>query len=307
MRLLEKASSQSLKVVRKLTAFGRFRGILVSGTGIMLVLGCTENPFDNSKIGTGFRQIRGSVRLSDGQASEGTYIWLEGFKIGSRADAAGRFQITLPSPSAQGVPGGHSGVFKLYFYMANYKLAYSQAVVRNGEFAYGQGDINKNGDLSVPKFLEKFLRISIEATPSTISPSFADDLYVTLALQALGDSVTVVFPRLFEDMVAKAFLKRTGSDDYYVLLTNAFGAVRGNVEVIRSSPFSRTMAFAWRPGTIPPGDYDVIPYFLVRHEIIPPELMESLGPRVGDFGPDYLHLPFRREGGRLVVLGSSSE
>jgi hypothetical protein len=47
--------------------------------------------------------------------------------------------------------------------------------------------------------------------------------------------------------------------------------------------------------------YEVIPYLWIERGELPPGLLTSLGPNVLALGPDYLKIPFRREGGRLEV------
>ncbi len=46
---------------------------------------------------------------------------------------------------------------------------------------------------------------------------------------------------------------------------------------------------------------EVNPYILLRHEKIPPQLLPSLGINLEAFTAEYLKIPFRREGGRLMV------
>ncbi|MGH7597907.1 MAG: hypothetical protein ACREOI_16280 [bacterium] len=263
--------------------------------------GCTENPFSNDKVTGGSRQVSGTVRLGDGQSAEGVYIWLDGFNLGSRADGSGRFQLTLPPRSSQG--GDINGVFNLYFYAANYRLANSEAVVRSGEFAYDQGDINKNGELARAVVLAKFLRIVTAVSPATINSNALDSVVVTVRLEAAtGDTVTVAFPGLFSDGLAKALLKKSGSNEVVLLYSNKFGFAASDLQVVNIGGFSRIVVFNLRGASIPPGDYEVIPYLLVKHEAVPRRLIEKLGSHVETFGKDYLQIPFRREGGSLKVL-----
>lgn len=272
--------------------------LLFAGIFAATQFGCTENPFSNDKVSGGSRQVSGTVRLGDGQSAEGVYIWLDGFNLGSRADGSGRFQLTLPSRSSQG--GDINGVFNLYFYLANYRLATSEVVVRSGEFAYDQGDINKNGELARAPVLAKFLRLVTAVSPATISSSALDRVFVTVKLEpTTADTVTVAFPGLFSDGLAKALLKKSGSTDVILLYSNEFGFATSDLQVVNSGGFNRTSAFNLRGVSIPPGDYEVIPYLLLKHEAVPAGLIERLG---STFGKDYLQIPFRREGGSLRVL-----
>lgn len=275
--------------------------LLLTGIFAATHFGCTENPFSNDKVSGGSRQVSGAVQLGDGQSAEGVYVWLDGFNLGSRADGAGRFQLTLPPRSSQG--GDINGVFNLYFYSANYRLAASEVVVRSGEFAYDKGDINKNGELARAPVLAKFLRIVTAVSPATISSSALDRVFVTVKLEpTTADTVTVAFPGLFSDGLAKALLKKSGSNDVILLYSNEFGFATSDLQVVNAGGFSRTIAFNLRGASIPPGDYEVIPYLLIKHEAIPPRLIAGLGGNAEAFGKDYLRIPFRREGGSLRVL-----
>lgn len=283
---------------RRRTRTSALPPLLLAGIFAAAHFGCTENPFSNDKVSGGSRQVSGTVRLGDGQNAEGVYVWLEGFNIGSRADGSGRFQLTLPPRSSQG--GDINGVFNLYFYAANYRLAASEVIVRSGEFAYDQGDINKNGELASAPVLAKFLRIITAVSPATISSSALSRVYVTVTLQATaGDTVTVAFPGLFSDGLAKALLKKSGADEVILLYSNEFGFATSDLQIVNTGGFSRTIAFDLRGVAIPPGDYEVIPYLLIKHDVVPAGLLERLG---SAFGKDYLQIPFRREGGSLKVL-----
>ena len=279
--------------------------VLAAGVFLASLSGCVENPFGEDKISPGSRQVGGTVRLHDGSSPEGVYVWLESFNIGTYTDENGRFQVTLPPPGSEGTPGGVSGVFDLYFYLANYRFTSSRVIVGNGTFAYAKGDINKDGELIGAKILTRFLSISTQVTPSVIGEDSDSTayvkIYVKITLQASIDTVTVVFPRLAEDLVGSVFLRKLDSEEVYILTTNSVGYVTNSAELIGRSPYNRTMVFDLRPGAFSQGDYEVIPYLLVKHEIIPQKLLESLGSNIEELGPDYLKIPFGREGGRLVI------
>ncbi|MGH7453117.1 MAG: hypothetical protein ACRENG_17340 [bacterium] len=264
-----------------------------------LLSGCTDNPFFKDKVSGGTTAVRGSVQLADGQTPEGVFVWLDGFNNSARCDAAGRFLLNLPPQSAS---AGINGTFQLYFYVANYQLNSAQVVVRNGEFAYDQADINKKGELISTPVLQKFIRIFTRVEPSMINQNFEGRLLMTVTLEAIGDTVTVKFPGLFTEFLAKAILKKAGADEIMLLLSNAFGAASSDLQIVGSIPYSRSIAFDIARGSISPGDYELIPYLLIKHETIPPKLIQGLGSNVEAFGKEYLKIPFRREGGSLKVL-----
>jgi len=291
-----------MKTHFKFTPLRWLRRLLLTGMFWTSFWGCTESPFSNDKISGGSRQLRGAVKLSNGQSPEGAYVWLEEFNLGVRSDSAGRFQLTLP-PAVQG--GDINGVFKLYSFMANCRLDFSEVVVRNGEFVYDKADINKNGELARTPILRQYLRITTQVSSPALDLRLSNRLTIAVILQAVGgDTVSVVFPGMFSDRLAKAFLKKVGSDEVTLLYSNEFDLVTSDRQIIDSGLFGRVIVFDLRGLTIPSGDYEVIPFVLVKHEMIPSKLLEGFGPNVEKFSKEYLQLPFQREGGRLQVVAN---
>jgi len=141
---------------------------------------CTELPFGDNKISAGHQQISGRVELNDGASPEHVYVWLSGLDIATWTDEAGKFTVKLPPKSIQPV----SGTFRLYYYLANYLLAWSEVVIREGEFLYSQGDINNKGELYIPKVMQRFLRISTSVSPASVSENYAYTINVSTTLQA---------------------------------------------------------------------------------------------------------------------------
>ncbi len=126
----------------------------------LLLVRCTEVPLVSTEITAGKRQVSGSVRLEQSNEFKNIYVWLEGFDIATTTDKSGNFSLTLPPPSSQNARGGITGLFSLYFYLANYFLATSEVLVHDGVFLYSNADLNKNGELLRPKILTEFLRIA---------------------------------------------------------------------------------------------------------------------------------------------------
>jgi hypothetical protein len=273
---------------------------LIALIGLSNFCGCTSNPFGEDDIASGTGTIRGSVQLSNRASPEGVYLWLDGFNLSTRTDASGNFVLTLPPPSAQGSSGGISGVFNLYFYLANYLLASTQVATQKGGFVYARGDLNAKGELAAPKTLQRFLRISTLVAPSSVRTNFTGNINVEVTLEATIDSATVIFPKAVGGLLGAIFIKRAGSEEVF-LAESVPGAVTRDIQIIGRAPHRRLMLFNLLQRPLPPAEYEVIPYVLIRHEFIPPGLMASLGANVEDFGPDYLKIPFSREGGRLTV------
>lgn len=263
--------------------------------GLLFFTHCTDNPFDDGDISGGKRHIRGKVVLNEPGSLKDIFVWLEGFNLGTRTDEQGDFQLTLPPPSSQNSGGGLDGIFKLYFYLANYELDTSKVVIRDGEFIYSKADINKNGELIETKSLSQFLSIKTEVTPSTVFINTTQLVSIKVTLEAvLGDSVTVVFPKSVGGFLGAALLRNVETDAVFIVESTA-GTTNSDVVVIGKIPVSRNLIFNLINTPLPKGKYDVIPYLLVKHEEIPPQLVESLGNNVEDLSPNYLKIPFKRE------------
>jgi len=275
--------------------------MLAAGVWLAINAGCTKNPFgEDKKISSGTRQIRGNVVLDDRSDPEGTYIWLESFDIGARADQNGFFQLNLPPPSSQGTPGGVSGVFRLYFYLANYTLASSQVVTQNGAFLYSKGALDENGNLTGPKELEKFLDINIQVAPDSVPANFPGTIEVQINLQARLDTVTVTFPSSTGRTFGAVILKQIGGTAVFVF-PSLIGELGRETLVIGLFQRARRMSFSFAPQTLPPGQYEVVPHMFITHQTIPRELSNNFGQNLQEPGLQYLNLPMRRRGGRLAV------
>ena len=274
--------------------------LLTAGICMLLCLRCEENPLDNSVISPIGRQISGQATLVGETNHENIYVWLEGFNIGTYTDEMGEFQLHLPSPDSQGIAGRVSGVFSLYFYIANYKVSMTQVIFADGELITSGGDIGIDGKLNGVRALYKLLHIRTTVMPDTVPENFEGNINVLVQLQAVSDSVNVVFPKITGGSSGVVFLRNTNSEDIFVYLPESFENIQMSDKIgpeIRELP----LVFRVRRGSLPSGRYEAIPYFFVEQDTLPPELLESLDPNIGEIGPDYLNIPFRRDGGQFTV------
>ncbi len=276
--------------------------ILCGGVCLSLLCGCTEHPFGESKISYRNRQISGRVTLSDNSIPEGIYVWLEGFNIGTFTDQTGQFQVTLLLPENQGTSTGVNGVFNLYFYVANYQLSFAEAVVQNGDFLYSRGDFDESGEMIGVTSLLKLLRIHTTVKPDSVPMTFEGTVNVVVTMQALFDSVTVFIPKIIGGSFGAILLRRLGSDDIFVDAPNTNDYIQVT-ERIGPEEYIWNLGFNLVRGALPEGQYEIIPYFFIEQENMPEGLLESLGPNVMELGPDYLRIPFKREGGHFEVTG----
>lgn len=276
---------------------------LLLGSYVLLFSGCTKSPFSEDKTGLGTRQIRGTVTLDDGSSPEGVYVWLQSYGVNAYTDAGGKFQLTLPSPSGQ---NASSGVFTIYFYLANFYLDSAKVFTRDDVFVYEKGDVNKNGELSAIRRMQRLLRISSTVQRFTSPGTTADSTVVRVSMQADVNTVTVIFPNTCPDRecpvhrIGAVLLRNIASNEIFVVQMSP-GATSRHLVTVGRSPVTRTMYFSLDRVIVPPAVYEVVPYLWIERAELPPGLLASLGPNVLALGPDYLKIPFRREGGRLEV------
>lgn len=265
---------------------------------------CSESPFSTENISERSREIRGRLRLSDTMSYEGIYVWLEVFNIGTFTDSEGSFQITLPPPAAQDGLGGTNGVCNLFFYVANYKLSSATSVVLNGEFLYSRGDFDSNGELIGTRSLRKLVYIKTVVEPNIITADYQGKLSVKVALRAISDSVKIMFPKLIGASSGAILLRRLETGDIFVDVPGSSSYFKDVVILGPEEEVVFQMVFDLDRTALPEGQYEAIPFFLIEQENISEELLRSLGPNATELGPDFLKIPFRREGGYFSVIDS---
>lgn len=273
---------------------------------LLLAMGCTENPFEETEITIPRRSIHGQVELSDRSSPDGVYVWLESFDFGTFTDENGRFKMIIPQPQIQ-AGAGLTGSFRLYFFLANYQLETATIVLRNGEMDFAHGDFDKTGELKEPKYLINLLEIQTEVEPSEIDIDFNGLLSFDLTLRATEDSVFVQFPNMVQGPLAVILAKKIFPDQSFfeVLETNSFSLNAAMIaDTITAAPQRWSAHLKLPAGHLPKGKYKIIPYFLIDQKIIPPvELLNNLGNTIRRPGKDFLNLPMKRSGGDFEVKG----
>lgn len=269
----------------------------------LLFTSCTGNPFGSDDIGSGTRQIRGQLQLNDNLNPKDSFVWLEAFNIGLRVDQSGEFELTLPPAASQGGQDGVSGIFELYFFMSNYRLSKSQLVIRNGEFVFSQGDLNGKGEFLKPVILSKSLDIATTVTPTVVAQGSSNPVDVEVRLEALLDPVWVTFPKTLgnANLLGGILIRNINSDQAFTVEAFPSIELKEEVIVVPNFPHIRTMQFTPLQKNLPVGDYEVIPYFLIKNDELPIELWASLGANLEEFSSSYLSIPMAREGGQFKI------
>lgn len=278
-------------------SFGAVAALLAA----LLVQSCSKSPLSEDGIRVESGELQGRVQLSDGGNPAEVYVWLEGTTVATRTGSTGEFTLQLPPAVTQ---TDASGWHRLYFYLANYKLAWAEVLVRNGRFVYGAGDLNADGELINQVSLFKMLRILTYVEPAVVPSQFDGPVHVQVSLQATLDSVTVVYPKSVGGFLGAILLRHRESGQIFADVPDV-GAHTRDYDRIGPEVRSRRLVFNFTPNIVPPGHYEIIPYFFIEHANMPDGLLASLGERVEEIGADFLKIPAKREGGQFVVTGGT--
>ena len=270
--------------------------ILIVFTLSLFCLGCTGNPIESGDISSGRSQMTGKVQLENAHSPEGVYVWMEGFDLNAFTTEDGSFSLTWPSGFSN-----VSGLFQVYFFVANYQLDSVDVAVREGEFLYGQEGLNTSGELRQTVRLRQFLAVSADVSPETVTR--VNDINVTmtfsLGLRALNGVSTVVLPNTTPGFLSSVFFKNTETGELFIFkgqpVTTEEEIPVGQTQVIRE------MNVVFTRINLPPGKYLFIPYILVKREDLPEDLVNSIALNTLAFGPNYLKLPFKRDGGEFEI------
>ncbi|NIR50424.1 hypothetical protein GWO43_18100 [candidate division KSB1 bacterium] len=274
----------------------------------LLLCHCTSSPVGDSATASQNREVRGAVSLSNQNDPQTVFIWFDGLEMSKRPDQFGRFQFTLPPPAAQTPAGGLDGAFKVYFYIANFNFASKVAIIRNGFFVYGAGDIDESGEFSPSIFLNEQLVIRTRIEPHQITLesdtlSFSAEVF----LQSFKDTVDVLYPREVDEVSAPLLFKNLATEDVEIVPTTITSIDTTDFKRISTKLFSRKMDVKLAANEFEAGLYEIVPYLLVVNNDVPAQVIERIGDNVEALGPNYLELPFIRREGELEILADSDD
>ncbi len=265
-----------------------------------VITSCTRNPISDEEIGTSNRQIQGQVSLGSQQTPDDVIVWLESFNICTKTDGEGKFKLTLPTPSAQN-SGGASGFFKLYYFLANFHVDTSSVLVKDGAFVYSSSDINNEGEIRTLKTLRQFLRIETHVSPSVVLASgFTGLIEITAIFSAVSEPVTVIIPKTIGGVLGAALIKNIETGSALIVLSNP-GIETEETVSVGQTPVVRKMNFSFSINRLPQGEYEIVPYFLIKHQKIPSDLWLKMGENIEQLGQNYLKIPIKIKNEILTV------
>lgn len=272
-------------------------GLLILG---MLLWHCTSNPFSDEEA-IHSQVLHGTISLSDGMIPNNIFVWLEPFDMCTRTDSSGAYSFSLPAPEAQS-GGGLSGIYKLYFYVANYAIRSVDIPMANGLFepteSTGTSEIGQLPSIELKKL------VHIEATQyeTHATESHLDSILVHFRMYSLEDEISVraifSFPVWKGGPQFMAGLVRGLDPNNSFLRTFLFeNPAKGHREShfkavpqpIDLNPFLvRIPQYEF-----PDGLYEFIPFITVEQPNVPSGLLEKLGTDAVTFATTYIDYPIK--------------
>jgi hypothetical protein len=278
--------------------------IIISTLILITFISCSKNPFSDGRIDPPERiEIEGTVKLSDNSDPENIFIWLEGFNLSTWTGANGKFVLKLPEIPAN--DDKVNGIYKIYYYMGNYKFGTSSITILDGQIERGQGDVDNNGNLKNVINLEKLLDIRTTVSPSSINVS--DTLRTLEIMVSLNPFVREVDVETSVGnggfFTAMIFLEENADTNQAVFYDAGLSM---KTEVVRiDTNFKMGFKPVWfRPyfnRSLPVGKYMVIPYLYIKQNDLPADLIKAIADKADRFHYDYLKIPFRQNYGTIVV------
>jgi|GEM_PF-2348826 len=264
----------------------------------LLLSSSCKNPFASDEIGVDTRTISGTVQLSQESDLANIYVYLDGLDLGAFTDSKGHFRLTLPS-SVSAAGGSVSGVFTLYFFIANFDIQSVQVAIDGGHFLFGQEALDKNGHVSPNPMLIKALTIETWVTPGYrgIATSFA----VRTRLMAIGKSVPTDIPNGTQEFIGGVVIQNLSTKALYTAIQYSAGYL--GIYHLDVPPQGRDFAlfFDSKDLQLPPGDYRIIPHVLPRYDELAQRIAAHIGIDPTILGAELMQWPMRYTGGYFTV------
>ena len=269
---------------------------------LISLFSCTSNPFwDDS--GTIEMKITGKVITENNQTNVPVSVWLETFDLYTTTDSVGYFSISINN--SQTSYGSMNGPVNLYLYIHNYELDSVTVYFTNGMFSKEQTDFSEDGELLNPVEMKKILSGEVMLHFNKNSIQTRDTLRVSFNLETHSavsiDTYKYILQEDGSDFHSGLFFRSLTDNEtvtiYRFTGTNQFG--NSVDDQLRNLAYEKDESITWTyyllsdSLNLSSGDYEVLPYLLIRHDQIPIGLIEAHG---GDsaltLSAYFLDLPF---------------
>ena len=269
---------------------------------LISLFSCTSNPFwDDS--GTIEMKITGKVITENNQTNVPVSVWLETFDLYTTTDSVGYFSISINN--SQTSYGSMNGPVNLYLYIHNYELDSVTVYFTNGMFSKEQTDFSEDGELLNPVEMKKILSGEVILHFNKNSIQTRDTLRVSFNLETHSvvsiDTYKYILQEDGSDFHSGLFFRSLTDNETVTIYrfsgTNQFG--NSVDDQLRNLAYEKDESITWTyyllsdSLNLSSGDYEVLPYLLIRHDQIPIGLIEAHG---GDsaltLSAYFLDLPF---------------
>ena len=272
---------------------------------LILFSSCTSNPFWEDSASKKIN-IQGYIHTQSGVSDVPAFVFVENLNISTYTDTSGFFSIAFPSLEME--DGVFSGAVKVYYYIHNYKIAYSTLYITNGRLTSEQIDFDENGvliniislkelasfDLSIDNIWDRTngdtLKLSL--TINSKNHPFSYFSYVDIqsnprqyipsgVLLKSKTSQAVYYDKNNTDFLQKTdvSLNETKVLDFKVAPNDFF-------------PFIIDDYILLEQQLVQSGEHEVLPYIHIIQDDIPDELFESIGiQNAAIIGENYLKMP----------------
>ena len=253
---------------------------------LISLFSCTSNPFwDDS--GTIEMKITGKVLTENNQTNVPVSVWLETFDLYTTTDSVGDFSFSITN--SQTPNGSMNGPVNLYFFIHNYELDSVTVYFTNGMFSKEQTDFSEDGELLNPVEMKKILSGDVLLHFNNNSIQNLDTLRVSVNLETHTavsiDTYKYILQEDGSDFHSGLFFRALTDNEtvsiYRFSGTDQFG---NSVEdQLRNLTYDANESITWTyyllsdSLNLSSGDYEVLPYLLIRHNQIPIGLTEAHG------------------------------
>ena len=262
----------------------------LTATLLFFLVGCTSNPFWEDKPSKKVK-IEGYVFANERVSDASVFVYVEELNVFTYADSSGYFSIDLLNLESE--VGNFSGSVRVFYYLHNYKVAYSTLFITNGRLTGSQTDFDEYGTLIEPVILQKLLSLELSIN-NVWDRSNADSLRFSLTLISHDEPVSFFsYVNVLSDppryVPSGILLKSNQNDAVYFdendadliqrtdLNSNDILQLEYNVSPNGFFPFVIDDYISLEQQLVQNGSHLILPYVFIIQENIPQKILSSMG------------------------------
>lgn len=246
--------------------------------------------------------------MNDGADPENIPVWMEGFNLYTETDSAGHFLFEIPDRRQQ-PGGGLSGDFRLYFYVANYRISTVTVTMLDGILQPDPLVVDEEGQLTESVTLQKLVDIETMIVPESIVESDSVNLKISVTIQPYGSAVLIEAPVTPNEWLLAMIFQNVETGNNEAVFYGQDPSLSSR-SIQYQTIWNTQIQSYWlspRPSlSLEPGLYDVIPFLVIRQEGVPVGLIDQFGENAESFCPEYLNLPVRYKYDQILVMADTT-